>query len=46
MPGTAPDEESGEFDVDRHANFMENTPFLHRQAHREDCKIEKLLLCL
>ena len=40
MPGKAPGEESGEFDVDRHANFMENTLFLHRQAHSEDATIE------
>jgi hypothetical protein len=40
MPGKAPGEESGEFDVDRHANFMENTLFLHRQAHSEVATIE------
>jgi hypothetical protein len=30
--GAAPGEESGEFGVDRHANFIENTLFLHRPA--------------
>jgi hypothetical protein len=39
--GAAPGEETGEFGVDRHANFIENTLLLHRPAPpSEDATIE------